>query len=161
MKEGIPEELMNGHHYLDYDPDQGLSFTLDSIRGLNFPLHTAAFCTFNPPADYYKTQSLQGCLICSNVDIESSMSNPNYKMEEYIFKSISTEDHKQLLIDLYGITSEEGKPGLLNIGWTILPIFQPLGDKLIINNGLYQVLYIKQYSYLYLHHHYLSSHYMN
>ncbi len=104
--------------------------------------HLAALCTFNPPAGYYKSPPVvEGSFICSDIEIDSSRASPKYVEEFKIVQGIDPTLTSQIVIDLYDVQTENGVfTRLVNIGWTILPLFHHAGGNVYVNTGAYMVL---------------------
>ena len=141
MQRNPAKEILDPCFYSIYDSLEGFRFIFEGLLGINTNLHISAFCSFNPPGDYYTSnKSMENTFIFGIIDPESPINAPKYVNEGALLKSIDPQQCKEIIIDLYGISSEKNIPKLINLGWTILPLFHNTISGVYVNCGYYQVI---------------------
>jgi len=142
MKAGSRSEMLDVRLYSAYDPNMGVAFCFDGIHNSVSKDHVIMLGSFNPPGNYYKPpMDAENTFLCCSIDPESPIISPKYAKDFVMLKSLDPTLFKQLIIDLYSISKENGQEKLMNIGWTILPMFCKLGPNFFVNSGNFQVFF--------------------
>ncbi len=142
MKAGPRSEILDPRLYGRYDPAQGLAFCFDGLHNCSMELHVVALGSFNPPGNYYKPpQTAENTFLCSTVEVDSPLTAPKYAKEFVVLKGVDPGLYKQLIIDLYAVGVDKGTTKLVNMCWTILPMFYKVGSSIHVNSGIFQVLF--------------------
>ncbi|CAG9322879.1 unnamed protein product [Blepharisma stoltei] len=129
--------MIDMKYFAKYLPKMGFKFSVDAIH--NIPTespHVAVFCLNPPGALYSNTVITQDVNFTIKVDWNSSITTPRFLDGFHNYRNVLFDRNMHIIIDIRAVSFAKQKPEVVDVGWTILPVFSEDG---YINSGIYQL----------------------
>lgn len=140
MKANTSTALFEYKHLDPYNINEGLEIYVEGFH--NSPIITPfiTICSFNPPGNYYSTpRNTENIFYYSRIDFASPRDSMRYADELKIIRGISPYESSQIILDIKGFDNIEGK--VIDIGWSIISLFDRSHNGVFANTGVFMVLY--------------------
>ncbi len=139
MKAQPDTELFECKYYDPYQQNVGIYCAAEGVHKSPTALPLAVLCSFNPPAEYYRSPPVtDNVFMFCGAKMDSPQKSMRFASEARQIRGLESEESWQLIIDIRAVDVARGT--VAPLGWTVVSLLdKSRPGQTYVNTGVFMV----------------------